>query len=258
MPEPEETNFEDELSPPPGIQDSPFYWGPVSSQSSYKTGRIGSPDVILSRKNIFDALDEMFKDTGIRRGSMEAMKWFRELVREMFEGTELSPEETVLRDRTRLIQKSGYKRLGGMYLFNYRPKTRAKLKYYDVVPLIFLLNYTKDGFMGLNFHYLPPKMRERFFMLVKRHMKGNINNKWSRIELTYELLKKRKEFRYYRPCIKRYKTKYIGSRMLHIYPKDWDFAIHLPIHRFKKAYKNQVWVESRQKLVEERAGSAEL
>jgi len=250
MPEPEETTEET-------TEETSSFLGPKSAGAGYATGRIGSPDVILSRKNVFDALDEIFLETNIQRGSMESMKWFRELVREMFEDTELSPEETVLRDRTRLIQKSGYKRLGGMYLFNYLPRNRTKLKYYDTVPLIFLLNYTKDGFLGLNLHYLPPKMREKFFMLIRRHMRGSINNKWSRLELPYEMLKSKRQFRYYRPCIKRYKTKNIGSRMLHIYPKDWDLAIHLPIHRFKKAYKNQVWVESRQKLIEERQGAAE-
>ena len=220
-------------------------------------GAVSTPDKLLSRKNVFDALDELFKDTGIKRGSRQSAKWYKSLVRELFEGTELSPEETVLRDPTRLTQKSGYKRLGGMYLFNYMPKTRNKLKYYDSVPLVILLEYTKDGFLGLNLHYLHPTMRERFFQLLKTRLRGPVENRWSRIMLPYRELKKTRQFRYYRPCIKRYKTKYIGSRILHIWPKDWDFAIHLPVERFKKKNRYMVWMESREELLKEKSGVSE-
>tara|TARA_R110000824_G_scaffold264066_2_gene452877 strand:+ start:814 stop:1530 length:717 start_codon:yes stop_codon:yes gene_type:complete len=231
------------------------------SQHSYmdnlKSNWLGNPDKILSRMNVFDALDSMFKETGLSRGSRQATLWYKSLVREMFGQAELSPEETILRDKSRLIQKTGYKREGGMYIFNYRPKGRSKMKYYDTLPLVFIIKFTKNGFLGLNLHYLAPSMRERFFGLIRNRMRGSIENKWSRVEIYYEFLKTQRHFRYYRPCIKRYLTKYIGSRILHIYPKDWDMAIHLPIERFKKSHRSQVWMESRQKLYEEREGVSE-
>lgn len=228
-----------------------------NKNTTYDGGIVQNPDIILSRSNVFDAMDAMFKDTGLARGSQQAMQWYKSLVREIFEQTELSPEETVLRDKSRLIQKSGYKREGGMYLFNYLPKTRAKLKYYDSVPLVFILKFYGDGFLGLNLHYLAPSMRERLFTLLRTKLQGPIEGQWSRLQLPYELLKNSRQFRFYRPCIKKYKTKYIGSRILHIWPKDWDLAIHLPIERFKKTTRYQVWMESRQKLMEERQGVAE-
>jgi len=239
------------------MPDDPTKLEPQSAGAEYTSGRVSNPDIILNRKNVFDALDEMFKETGLPRGSQAAMTWYKSLVREMFEMTEMSPEETLLRDKTRLIQKSGYKRLGGMYLFNYLPKTRARLKYYDTIPLVFILKFYGDGFLGLNLHYLAPSMRERLFTLLRTRMRGPIENQWSRLYLSYEMLKNTRQFRYYRPCIKKYKTKYIGSRILHIWPKDWDLAIHLPIERFKKTNRYQVWMESRQKLMEERQGIAE-
>ena len=67
---------------------------------------VDNPDLILSRSNVFDALDSMFKETGISRGTRQAMVWYKSLVREMFEQTDLSPEETILRDRSRIIQKT--------------------------------------------------------------------------------------------------------------------------------------------------------
>jgi len=252
MPESQENT---ENVPAPQEESTPL--GSRAAGANYSSGRIQNPDVILSRLGVFDALDELFKDTGIPRGSKQAMQWFKELTRELFEQTDLSPEESVLHDKTRMMQKSGYKREGSMYLFNYFPKTKSKLKYYDMFPLVFILKFTKDGFLGLNLHYLPPSLRERFYTLMRTKVRGSIDNKWTRMHITYELLKKNKSFRYYRPCIKRYKTKYIGSRILHIYPKDWDFAIHLPIERFKKSVKQAVWMESRQKIIQNIEGSAE-
>jgi len=235
------------------------WWGAQSAGAKYSGNKISisSPDVILSRKNIFDAMDELFLETGLDRGTREAMQWFKQLVREMFEQTELSPEETILRDKSRLIQKSGYKREGSMYLFNYLPKGRAKLKYYDTFPLVFILNFTDDGFLGLNLHYLPPSLRQRFFMMMRTKTRGSMENKWTRMHINYQLLKKNRAFRFYRPCIRKYKTKYIGSRILHIFPKDWDLVIHLPIERFKKSVRQAVWMESRQKIIEEIQGAAE-
>ena len=248
----------EQLSTGDDSSSSPRWWGDKSAGAKYGGKiNISSPDVILSRKNVFDALDELFEDTGLERGSREAMQWFNQLVREMFEQTELSPEETILRDKSRLIQKSGYKREGSMYLFNYLPKGRAKLKYYDTFPLVFILNFTDDGFLGLNLHYLPPSLRQRFFMLMRTKARGSMENKWTKMYINYQLLRKNRAFRFYRPCIRKYKTKYIGSRILHIFPKDWDLVIHLPIERFKKSVRQAIWMESRQKIIEEIQGSAE-
>jgi len=241
----------------PQPSESKSYLGPKSAGAEYSTGKVSSPDIILSRKNVFDALDEMFEDTGLRRGSREAMVWFKDLIREMFDQTDQSPEETVFRDKSRLIQKGGYKREQSMYLFNYIPKGRGKLKYYDTFPLVFILKFTKDGFLGLNFHYLHPNDRQRFFGLMRTKIRGSIDNKWTKLHVTYEMLKKNRAFRYYRPCIKRYKTKYIGSRILHIFPKDWDMAIHLPIERFKRTVRQAVWMESRQTIMRNVEGVAE-
>tara|TARA_R100001082_G_scaffold110409_1_gene90286 strand:- start:333 stop:1019 length:687 start_codon:yes stop_codon:yes gene_type:complete len=218
---------------------------------------LDNPDAILAQKNIFDALDELFDDTGIPRGSQEAMSWFRRLARQLFDDTDAIPEETFLRDDTRIIQKSGYKRRGNFYIFNYLPKTASSLKYFDTLPLVLLLDFTKDGFYGLNLHYLQNNLRERLFLLLRQRLVGSPDDPFSRININYDTLKSQRQFRLYRPCLKRYKTKNIGSRILRILPKDWDFAIHLPMERFKKVNRQVVYQESRRKLGEEKQGVAE-
>ena len=260
---PEEPSTSEELHPTPQSSsvdaDEPSIerLGPQSAGARYASGKIASPDVILSRKNVFDALDELFKDTGIKRGSKEALKWYKELLREMFDLSDVSPEETFLRDQSRMVQKSGMlRRTGRMFLFNYKPKTRSTIKYYDSLPLVYVIKFTKDGFLGLNLHYLDIQQRTRLFTALQVLLSGDIENDMTRLRINYQILKGARKFRYYRPCIRKYKTRFIGSRVLLIPPKDWGIAIHLPVERFIKKTKYQVWVESRRMLLEEHEGVA--
>ena len=220
--------------------------------------KISNPDIILSRKNVFDALDELFKESGVKRGTKEALEWYRELVRELFDVTDVSPEETFLRDESRLIQKTGMRqRTGRMFLFNYNPKNKMNLKYYDTLPLVYILKFTKDGFLGLNLHYLDIRLRTILFNNLQVLLSGPIESDFTRLRINMQIIKGSRKFRYYRPCIRKYKTKHVGSRILQIPPKDWGVAIHLPVERFKKKNKYQVWVESRRELVREKEGSKE-
>jgi len=247
------------IVPPPSegdVNEETTHLGDKSAGSFYESGHIHSPDIILSRKNVFDALDELFKETGIKRGSKEALKWYKELVRELFDTTDVTPEETFLRDETRMIQKSGMlKRTGRMFLFNYKPKHRNDLKYYDTLPLVYVIKFTKDGFMGLNLHYLDMQKRTHLFNNLQVLLSGSIEDDMTRLRINNQILKGSRKFRWYRPCIRRYKTRFIGSRILQIPPKDWGIAIHLPVERFIKKHKYQVWAESRQQMFREVEGS---
>ena len=46
-----------------------------------------------------------------------------------------------------------------MYFFNYDPKHKETLPYYDRYPLVICVKLLPDGFHGLNLHYLPPMQR---------------------------------------------------------------------------------------------------
>ena len=51
---------------------------------------------------------------------------------------------------------------GRLNMFLYNPKTKKRLPYYDVFPLVLPLDTIPGGFIGCNFHYLPPALRLRF------------------------------------------------------------------------------------------------
>ena len=153
----------------------------------------------------------------------EAFNWFKRQVAKI---RNITPDK-LLQDETRLtssVRMSPQK----MYMFKYDPKTKKKLPYYDTFPLIMPLETYRDGFLGINFHYLPPRIR----MALLEAMKGRI---------TYRDIKRNK---YTRPTIKRYLNKYVKSKYLQIDEEDWETSIHLPVERFVKAKNKAVWSNS--------------
>ena len=134
--------------------------------------------------------------------------------------------------------------LGGMYFFFYDPKLKYELPYYDKFPLVLPLERYNDGFLGLNLHYLPIKYRVAFMDKLLDYAVYNEENEIKRLKVTYDLLNATRRFKEFRPCIKRYLTGHIKSRILTVQPEEWDVALFLPIAQFKKAQPKEVWQDS--------------
>lgn len=138
--------------------------------------------------------------------------------------------------------------MGGLYYFYYDPKTKDDLPYYDKFPLVMPLKREPDGFIGLNFHYLPLRYRINFMKKMLPFAIYNDDDEIKRIRITYPILDSSSRFREFRPCIKRYLYSNIKSRILAVEPQEWDVALYLPIHQFKKAPVKTVWQESLQEI----------
>ena len=201
--------------------------------------------------NIFDEMREYMNDENIKSGGMYALTWMRNAIEDLYDvSEELHVEEKYFRDSKRIVTKRRMKKPGEMYLFNYNPREKHKLKYYDTFPLIFYIHEVEDGFLGMNLHYLPIKLRERLFLNMLPYATDNPDNdsETTRLRLTYDLLNKTSKLRYFRPCVKRYKYNSIDSRLLRIPSLDWMTAMYLPIERFAKKKREIVWKESRQAI----------
>ena len=149
---------------------------------------------------------------------------------------------------------------GKLYFFNYDPKHKETLPYYDIFPLVLILEIYPNGFLGLNLHYLPIKMRAAFLdqLLqagkiespdgsVEKHggrykMSGDIR----KIQVTYNILQNVSRLKAFEPCLKRYLSngEYLKSPLLQILPHEWPTAVFLPVEQFKKATKSKVQAAS--------------
>lgn len=135
---------------------------------------------------------------------------------------------------------------GGMCFFYYDPKTKADLPYYDRFPLVLVLERYGDGFLGLNLHYLPLQYRLAFLDKLMDYAQFTDENNIGRLRVTYDILSASKKFKLFKPCIKRYLTSQIQSKILAVQPNEWEVAVFLPIQQFRKANASTVWQESLQ------------
>jgi hypothetical protein len=139
-------------------------------------------------------------------------------------------------------------RLGGLYCFYYDPKGKETLDYYDRFPMVLTLERYNDGFLGLNLHYLPFQYRVAFLGKLLKFAVMDDAGEIQRLRITYDILTASKRLKEFRPCVKRYLTNHIQSKILAIQPNEWDIAAFLPIQQFRKAKAQKVWQESLEEI----------
>ena len=179
---------------------------------------------------------------GVRAGEVPARQassrdWFRNQARR----TQTSPM-ALSKDRDRLSNRAA---IGHMYFFFYDPKTKADLPYYDRFPLIFKVANTRGGFYGINLHYLPYKLRAKLMDALYDVSTNQRYDESTKLRMSYQLLNSASKYRYFKPTFKKYLNNHVRSRFVKIEASEWDIALFLPVERFEKASKSQVWKDSR-------------
>ena len=188
-------------------------------QDAVRTGTVGA-EVKRSAKWFQDKIKGLKGSLRNQWSSTNAPKFYRE--------AENKVNPKVLRLRANL---------GDLFAYYYRPKHMMTLPYYDQFPLVMLIGYEKDTFLGLNFHYLNPKIRAILLDRVTAKVgKGIIN--WKKISKIPQV----------EPTVKRYRYDHIVRKVIPIEENEQELAIFLPLERFKKASKAKVWADSRKRI----------
>jgi hypothetical protein len=197
----------------------------------------------MSQRDAIQVLRRMFAE-GINVTSPKATEWLRKNLTNIGTVNPLSIINTSGTEGS-IVQFTP----GKLYLFGYNPKTKNELPYYDSFPMILLLDYTENGFIGLNFHYLYPIDRQMFFNKLVRYVNDTKfdKNPDAYLNVSYANIKIAKNS-YYKPTIKRYYYKNIVTKITEIPPIYWKFMLFLPLERFQKEVKESVWKESRRKI----------
>jgi hypothetical protein len=137
--------------------------------------------------------------------------------------------------------------IGRMYMFFYKPKNILTLRYYDRFPLVIMLEVYKEGFLGLNLHYLPIDLRQRLYYNLLPRATTQLDNfgPKTRLKINYDYLQGKTFLKAYRPCIKRYRYSNMIGRVANVPANEWEVAVHLPTAYFRKATESKVHKESR-------------
>jgi hypothetical protein len=188
--------------------------------------------------SLFDKLESEAFRKGITARTKEANTWFQKKV------TALGPlGKSVLKDDRLKAQAGAHP--GDMVMYTYDPKLKKTLPYYDTFPLTIVVGPAKDGFYGINLHYLPPKVRAIFLDKLNDTASNQKYNKTTRFRITYNLLKATKNYKYFKPCFKHYLTSNVNSKIMKVNAAEWNIAIFLQTAAFKKASIGKVWADSR-------------
>jgi hypothetical protein len=173
-----------------------------------------------------------------------ARDWYREAAGKLT--SNITPG--VFERKTDSARKVTTMDFGYMYAFKYDPKTKKDLPYYDTFPLIFPVRMDTDGFLGINFHYLPPILRAKLMNALYSTLTNKKYDDSTRVKISYSILQSASKYRFFKPMLKKYLRSQVRSQFLEIQVNEWDIAIFLPTESFKKADTGRVWEDSRKKL----------
>lgn len=185
---------------------------------------------------------------GIRAGQVPARhdasrEWFRKTAKNV----NVSPSKLFKENKDRMTTASAIE-IGQMYMFNYDPKHKKTLPYYDTFPLIFPIDMAEKGFYGLNLHYLPLRERAVLMDALYKLVSDNRYDERTKLRLSYQVLNATAKYKAFRPTLKRYLFSQVKSRMMKIESVEWDIALFLPTQRFQKASTSKVYKDSRSKI----------
>jgi len=108
--------------------------------------------------------------------------------------------------------------------------------------LVLPLDPIKGGFIGMNFHYLPPAMRFTLLRRLDAYLSGDATKRGTRIEVNYDTVK---NIPMVKPTLHKYLYGHIRSSFLRVDAPEAAIAVYLPVQQFRKQPATTVWSRSR-------------
>ena len=115
--------------------------------------------------------------------------------------------------------------IGKMYMFEYIAKHRDTLPVWDRYPLVLPFTTTENGFIGINLHYLPHKIRAWLLSRLLKHS----NEKTNKVHISWQLLTRLSRANVAEYATHRYLLTHITSPFRLVKIEDYPNAIMLPL-----------------------------
>ena len=168
------------------------------------------------------------------KGRPKSTDWYRSKIREFGTPTSLD----LIRDGKQAARPF----FGRLNMFIYDPKLKKTLPYYDTFPLVLPLEEYPDGFLGINFHYLPINLRIRLLDRIVDFSTDTNFDEGTTLDVDYTGVK---GLRLVKPTLKRYLSGRVKTNFRRIDADEFTVATLLPVQRFKKASDQEVYRDSR-------------
>jgi hypothetical protein len=180
---------------------------------------------------IFQDLAKKGKAEGIDKADnmKDARTWFRNVAQSV---TSVNHQK-MMQDKENIKNSITANDTGKMFMYFYDAKHKATLPYYDYFPLVFPLDFTPNGFLGINLHYLPPVLRAKLMDAIYNTINNQKYDDSTQLNISYSILKGASKYKYFQPCLKQYLWGHVASKFMNVEPKNWDMALMLPTERFR-------------------------
>ena len=190
----------------------------------------------MAKETLSDKLKKLINSNRGIQKTRDAKKWLQRRIRGL---TALTNTFSDVKNSNDFYKKNKKQSLvnirpGVMATYFYDPKWKNILPYYDKFPLILCVKMYKDGFLGLNFHYLHPIMRAKLMDSIDKIETIN----WDNVSKIAQI----------KPTVKRYLYKHITSKVVILDDDEKEIALFLPIEKFEKENKKTVWSKSKRMI----------
>ena len=171
------------------------------------------------------------------KGRPRSTDWFRDKIKEFGQPGAMD----LIRDG----KQKNTPFFGRLNMFFYDPKLKKTLPYYDRFPLVLPLERYSDGFLGINFHYLPINLRIRLLDRMVDFSNNTEFDESTTLDVDYTGVK---GIRLVKPTLKRYLSGRVKTNFRRIDADEFTVATLLPVQRFRKASDQEVYRDSRKML----------
>lgn len=188
------------------------------------------------QKSIFEKLLDKSKSEKIVAGK-KSREWFRT------EAKKVNSVNTTSFMNSIANKSVTVPKIGQMFIFSYDAKTKDVLPYFDRLPCIFIVEMYKDGFLGINLHYLPHVLRAKLMDALYNLTNRKALTETTKLRISYNILRQFALSPLINFCTKRYLYSHIKSKIHRIEPLEWEMALFLPLERFT-VNKNRVFKDA--------------
>lgn len=196
-----------------------------------------------------DLLERLNNESPIefKRRTIESLEWFRSRIKNIRLESDTFYRQSNLKKTREYLE-------GRMYLYGYNAKWQDKLPYWDSFPCTIVLDTYQEGFLGLNLHYLPPKLRAIFLDRLFTYVGGEESEddpggrRTEKFRVYYDIIKATPKLNFGVPCLKKYLYSQLVTPALEIEPKYWDIVSMLPLASFNKQPTMEVYRKSREMI----------
>lgn len=201
------------------------------------------PNATGSDLEILQTIEKAWKrnnPTEFKRNSAKSMDWFRKYIGKSFNNMKTG---VLFRDQKMWKPKVT---MGKMYTYEYDALHKATLPIWDRYPMMipFSAYKSKDGtpiIVGLNFHYLSPKMRMIAFSALLRFRNEKRYRKQTKFNFDWQVLTALAESKYFKHAVHAYRLDHVKSVFVEIPPQSWEIALFLPTARWVGGTSKDAW-----------------